>query len=56
MQSRQNNKRSAIQSFKRFGTNVSGLLDQHILDSDFSLSEVSVLHELDKTENCTAKK
>ncbi|MDD4843641.1 MAG: helix-turn-helix domain-containing GNAT family N-acetyltransferase [Anaerotignum sp.] len=45
-----------IRSFNRLYTNVLGLLDQHILKSDFSLSEVRVLHEIDKTESCTMKK
>lgn len=45
-----------IRSFNRFYTNVLGLLDQHILESSFSLSEVRVLHEIEKTEECTSKK
>ena len=45
-----------IRSFNRYYTNVLGLLNQHILESDFSLSEVRVLHEIEKAENCTSKK
>ncbi|MDQ7096684.1 helix-turn-helix domain-containing GNAT family N-acetyltransferase [Desulfosporosinus sp. PR] len=45
-----------IRSFNRYYTNVLGLLDQHILESDFTLSEVRVLHEIEKTEDCTSKK
>lgn len=45
----------SIREFNRYYTNVLGLLDQHILDSPLSLSEVRVLYEIDKTENCTAK-
>lgn len=45
-----------IRSFNRYYTNVLGLLDQHILKSDFSLSEVRILHEIEKTVNCTSKK
>lgn len=46
---------SLIRSFNRFYTNILGLIDQHILKSEFSLSEVRVLHEIEKTENCTSK-
>lgn len=46
---------SIIRSFNRYYTNVLGLLDQHILESDLSLSEVRVLHEIEKTEQCTSK-
>jgi len=45
-----------IRRFNRFYTNVLGLLDQHLLDSEFSLSEARVLYEIRHTENCTAKK
>ncbi len=45
-----------IRSFNRFYTNVLGLLNQHILESSFSLSEARVLHEIEKTEKCTSKK
>jgi len=30
------------------------LLNQHFLDSPYSLSEVRILHEIEKTEQCTA--
>lgn len=46
----------SIREFNRYYTNVLGLLDQHILTSPLSLSEVRVLYEIDKTENCTATK
>lgn len=46
---------SIIRSFNRYYTNVLGLLDQHILESDLSLSEVRVLHEIEKTEQCTSR-
>lgn len=39
---------SLIRSFNRFYTNILGLIDQHILKSEFSLSEVRVLHEIEK--------
>ncbi|WP_217603239.1 helix-turn-helix domain-containing GNAT family N-acetyltransferase [Chitinophaga sp. GbtcB8] len=43
-----------IRQFNRFYTRQIGLLDQHILDSNFSLSEVRVLYEIGNTDNCTA--
>lgn len=46
---------SIIRSFNRYYTNVLGLLDQYILESDLSLSEVRVLHEIEKTEQCTSR-
>lgn len=45
---------SQIRSFNRFYTNVLGLLDQHILDSGYSLTEVRVLLEISKINHCTA--
>lgn len=46
---------AVIRNFNRYYTNILGLIDQHILKSEFSLSEVRVLHEIEKTENCTSK-
>jgi len=45
-----------IRSFNRFYTNIIGLLDQHLLDSSFSLTEGRVLYEICNTEECSAKK
>ena len=45
-----------IRSFNRFYTNVIGLLDQHFLDTAFSLTEGRILYEISHTELCTAKK
>jgi len=45
----------SVRDFNRYYTNVLGLLDRHILDSAFSLSEVRVLYEIANTENCTAR-
>lgn len=44
-----------IRSFNRFYTNILGLLDQHFLDSQFSLTEGRVLYEICNMEGCTAK-
>lgn len=46
----------SMRQFNRFYTGLIGLLDQHILDSDLSLSEVRVLYEIGHTEDCTAGK
>lgn len=43
-----------IRVFNRFYTNILGLLDQHILDSGYSLTEARVLFEISKTDHCTA--
>lgn len=45
---------SQIRSFNRFYTNVLGLLDQYILDSGYSLTEVRVLLEISKANHCKA--
>jgi len=45
-----------IRSFNRFYTNIIGLLDQHFLESPFSLTEGRVLYEICNTEECSAKK
>lgn len=44
-----------IRKFNRFYTKVLGLLDKHLLDSNFSLSEARVLYEIGNTEHCTAR-
>jgi DNA-binding MarR family transcriptional regulator len=45
-----------IRSFNRFYTNIIGLLDQHFLDTPFSLTEGRVLYEISHIEDCSAKK
>jgi DNA-binding MarR family transcriptional regulator len=45
---------SDIRAFNRFYTNIIGLLDQHVLNSKFSLPEVRILYELYHHKNLTA--
>ena len=45
-----------IRSFNRFYTNIIGLLDQHFLDTPFSLTEGRVLYEISHMQQCSAKK
>ena len=45
---------SWMRDFNRYYTNVLGLLNQHILGSGYSLSEARVLHEIGRTQPCTA--
>ncbi|WP_145665819.1 bifunctional helix-turn-helix transcriptional regulator/GNAT family N-acetyltransferase [Chitinophaga polysaccharea] len=45
---------SDVRSFNRFYTGMIGLLNQHILDSQLSLSEVRVLYEIGQLGKCTA--
>lgn len=43
-----------IRKFNRFYTSLLGMLNHHILDSPYSLTESLVLYEIGHTENCTA--
>lgn len=45
---------SEIRSFNHFYTNILGLLNKHILDSPYSLTEIRVLLEIDRQKDCTA--
>lgn len=37
---------SVIRAFNRYYTSILGLLDQHVYESDFTLSEVRIMYEL----------
>ena len=43
-----------IRSFNRLYTNMLGLLDKHMLDTEFSLTEIRILYEIANNDNCTA--
>ena len=43
-----------IREFNRVYTNILGLLNAHILDSSYTLTEVRILLEIHKTIDCTA--
>ena len=47
---------AAIREFNRFYTNIIGVVNQKILESPYSLSEVRVLYEIRHTPLCTARK
>ena len=54
MQTTQDNAIAHIRSFNRFYTHMLGLLNQHILHSEFSLTEARVLLEINKSNSAQA--
>lgn len=46
----------SIRAFNRFYTNIIGVIDRHILDSPYSLTEVRILYEIHHHKNPTARK
>jgi DNA-binding MarR family transcriptional regulator len=47
---------AAIRDFNRFYTAIIGLLDRHVLNSNFSLPEARILYALYHTPACTARR
>lgn len=45
---------SSVRSFSRFYTRLLGILDEHMLNSDYTLTEIRVLHELAHADHATA--
>ena len=45
-----------IRAFNRFYTNIIGIVDRHILDSPYSLTEVRILYEIYHVRKPTARK
>ena len=47
---------SKIRDFNRFYTNITGLINNHILESDYSLTEVRIMFEIYYNPTITARK
>jgi DNA-binding MarR family transcriptional regulator len=46
---------AAVRDFNRFYTNVIGVVNRHLYESPYSLSEVRVLYEINHAPGCTAR-
>lgn len=45
-----------LREFNRFYTNIIGVVNDHILESEYSLTEVRIMYEIQSGENVTARK
>ena len=45
---------ASVREFNRFYTNILGLVNRHVYESAYSLSEVRVMYEINHTPVCTA--
>ncbi len=46
---------AAFRQFNRCYTNIMGYIDRHVLETEFTLPEGRLLHEIGKNEGCTLK-
>ena len=46
---------AAFRKFNRCYTNIMGYIDRHVLETEFTLPEGRLLHEIGKTSPCTLK-
>jgi DNA-binding MarR family transcriptional regulator len=45
---------AAVREFNRFYTNIIGVVNRHVYESPYSLSEVRIMYEINHTPVCTA--
>lgn len=55
MDAKMRERAAEIRDFNRFYTNITGLVNRHILESPYSLAEARVLLEIDAAGQCTAR-
>lgn len=56
MDSEQSSPIVRMRKFNRYYTNLLGLLNQHLLNTEFSLTETRILYEIGGTDTCSASK